>query len=249
MPYLVLGLGVLALAFLSANAFVRANPAVLARVLTRAGGLVALGIALALLVTGRIALAIPAAGLGLALLTGGGLSGAFGGRRTAPSPGQGSSVRGAHVEMTLDHDTGHMTGRVTKGMQAGRDLDDLTLDELRRVLEEARSDPDSVGLLEAYLDRRAPGWREDVEGDADVGRGPAGGGGGAALTLEEAHEILGLQPGATAQEIRQAHRTMMKRVHPDFGGSAALAVRVNAAKDLALRHLDGGHASGHERHS
>ncbi|MEM7567150.1 MAG: DnaJ domain-containing protein [Pseudomonadota bacterium] len=237
MPYLVLGLGALALAVVGMNVFVRANPAVLAKVLKRAGGLIALGLALVLLVTGRIALAIPVAVGGFALLTGQGLSSSFGGRRTNPSRGQGSRVRAAYVEMELDHDTGDMAGRVMAGTYEGRELEALSLAELKSVLMEAAGDVDSVRLIEAYLDRRMPGWREDVEGDADAGRGEAGGAGGlGALTLEEAYEILGLQPGATAQEIGKAHKAMMKRVHPDFGGSASLAARVNAAKDLALRH-------------
>ncbi len=238
MPYLVLGLGAFALMMLGTNLFMRANPAVLAVVLKRAGGLICLGLALAFLVTGRIGLAIPVAGVGLALLAGRGLPGGFGGRRTKPTAGQGSRVASGYVEMILDHDTGDMTGRVLAGSLTGRDLESLSLTDLKSVLVEAAGDADSVRLLEAYLDRRMPGWREDVERDGDTGRGEAGGASSlGALTLEEAYEILGLQPGATAQEVGKAHKTMMKRVHPDFGGSASLAARVNAAKDLALRHV------------
>ena len=249
MAFLFLGIVALGLAFLGSQVFVRANPAVLARVLRRAAGLAILGVALLLLVTGRVGWAIPAGLFGVSLLGSQGWPGGsmFTGR--SRSAGQGSRVRGAFVEMTLDHDTGDMRGRVLRGRQKGRSLDDLSEAELRDVLMEARGDADSIGLLEAYLDRRMPGWREDVERDGDAGSDAPGAGSGGTLALEEALEILGLQPGATAQEIGQAHRAMMKRVHPDFGGSASLAARVNAAKDVALRHTGVGNGTRHEGNS
>ena len=57
------------------------------------------------------------------------------------------------------------------------------------------------------------------------------------MTQEEAHQILGLQSGATLQQIRTAHRTLMKRWHPDQGGTVEGASRINAARDrLVSRH-------------
>ena len=55
-----------------------------------------------------------------------------------------------------------------------------------------------------------------------------------ALSPAEARALLGVPPGATRDDIAAAHRRLIARVHPDVGGSAALAQRVNAARDLLL---------------
>jgi DnaJ-domain-containing protein 1 len=116
---------------------------------------------------------------------------------------------------------------------AGRSLDELGLPDLRRLRAASLvRDVEGARLLEAYLDRRFPAWREDAERDSDFrGRADLQDG---AMTQQEAHEILGLQPGAGPDEIRAAHRRLMKRLHPDQGGSTYLASRVNQAKDLLL---------------
>ncbi len=58
-----------------------------------------------------------------------------------------------------------------------------------------------------------------------------------AMRPGEARELLNLHVGATADEIRAAHRQLITRVHPDTGGSADLATRVNAARDALLAEL------------
>jgi DnaJ domain len=152
--------------------------------------------------------------------------GAFGRR----SRGQTSRVRSAFLEMELDHDTGAMRGRILAGRHEGASLDTLETTTLVGMLGEI--DEESRALLAAYLDRRTPGWREHAQGDAAAGHGgtPRG-----PMTQEEAYQILGLQPGASAEEIGRAHRALMKRLHPDQGGSTYLAARVNEAKDVLLR--------------
>ena len=60
---------------------------------------------------------------------------------------------------------------------------------------------------------------------------------GSAMRPAEARELLNLPVGASKDEIRAAHRRMMARVHPDAGGSAGLATRVNAARDTLIAEL------------
>jgi hypothetical protein len=146
--------------------------------------------------------------------------------------GQASSVRARFIEASLDHDSGSLSGQVREGRFAGRDLDDLSEAELQELRDEVRGDPDSAALLEAYLDRRFPGWRGDGEEDADTGAGTTADTG--AMTDQQAYEILGLSPGASEAEIRAAHRRLLKGVHPDQGGSNFLAARINQAKDWLL---------------
>ena len=71
----------------------------------------------------------------------------------------------------------------------------------------------------AYLDRRAPSWREHAQGDAAAGPGRASWSSGK-MTEEEAYQILGVQPGASAEDI--GRRTLMKKLHPDQGGRRIL---------------------------
>jgi hypothetical protein len=54
------------------------------------------------------------------------------------------------------------------------------------------------------------------------------------MSREEAYEVLGLHPGASEAEIREAHRRLMRGAHPDAGGSDWLAVRINQARDILL---------------
>lgn len=232
MNQLILGAIALVAVLWLLRGYTKASPSAMARLMRKLAGYAAMLVAALLLVRGRFDAAIPlfvfGAGLagwmpGLPALFGGG------GR---PSRGRVSAVRSRLLQMELDHDSGTLRGDVLAGRFAGRRLDDLGPNELGALYREALSDPESRSLLEAYLDRRAPGWRVDAEGDRDPRprRPPHPG----TMTQEEAYEILGLQRGATAEQIRSAHRSLMKRAHPDQGGSAEGAARVNAARDRLL---------------
>ncbi|MEJ8476736.1 DnaJ domain-containing protein [Roseibium algae] len=231
MVYLLLGVVAIALMVAVGQGFVRANPADLARQFKTTGGILLLVLAGILALTGRFGFAIAAGGFGLTLL---GLRGSRGGRGAgAPSSGQTSQVRAAMVEMELDHDSGEMRGRVLAGPFTGQALDDLSREDLQAFWVSTEADGQSRALVEAYLDRRLPTWREDFEADrADRHGGAASAG---SMTDKEAYEVLGLPADAGDAEIRSAHRRLMKRMHPDHGGTAFLAAKLNEAKDRLLR--------------
>src|SRR5690606_5738899 len=149
----------------------------------------------------QFALGIPAIVFGIAALFRGRIGSLdLGG--TARPEAKTSNVGSRFVEVTLDHETGRLTGQVIEGVHAGRALDDLDRAELGSLLREASVDADSAALVESYLDSRFPGWREDSEDDARAGPGGAPDAG--AMTDEQAYEILGLAPGAGEAEIRAA---------------------------------------------
>jgi len=231
MAYLFAGFAILAVLLLLARAFVAADPRSLVRTLRYILGIGMMVFGGALVLGRRWELGVPLIAAGFSALTLGriGPIDLGGGKKT---PGATSRVRSTYLDMELDHDSGTMTGRVAGGSYDGRRLDDLDEDDLRKLYREVAIDPESVSLLEAYLDRRLPGWREDVEGDAAAGAGGAANAG--PMTDEEAYQVLGLAPGAGEAEIRSAHRNLMKRVHPDQGGSTFLASKINEAKDRLL---------------
>lgn len=142
------------------------------------------------------------------------------------------------LRMRLDRDSGDVKGVVKTGRFAGRDLGSLEHADLLDLLAEAqRVETQSASLLEAYLDRRFPDWRE--VGGTGAGGSEGGGRTGAGATSDamdeaEALQILGLEPGAAPEDIKQAHRRLMAKLHPDTGGSTFLAVQINRAKDTLL---------------
>ena len=228
---LVFGALVLALALWLLRSFAKTEPRKLVAVSKMAGGILALTGAGFLALRGQFAIAVPLGAAGLGLLGWLPIFPAGFGARTQKSAGQTSRVRSAFLDMELDHDTGAMRGRILAGPHEGSDLDALDVATLVSLL--AGIDEESRALLATYLDRRDAGWREHAQGDAAAGRGvpPRGG----PMTQEEAYQILGLEPGADADAVARAHRTLMKKLHPDQGGTNYLAARVNEAKDTILR--------------
>jgi len=224
---------VLVIGLVALRAFTRANPAYLSRRLTVSAGVVLLLAAGALLLRGLEIIAIPLAMLGSWLLWGT-TSGPWG-ASTRRSRGQSSRIETDHLEMELDHDTGEMRGRVLKGLFKDRDIASLSPTDMALLWQDCRhTDPQSAQLVEAYLDRVHPSWREDMaRGESDMSRGPDG-----RMDVEEALDILGLKRGADAEDIRRAHRNLMLKLHPDRGGSTYLAAKINEAKDVALDALE-----------
>jgi hypothetical protein len=236
MPILV-GFAVLVLALFALRAYTNAPPALLARLLKRVGGVGALGVGAFLFTRGRLDLAMFLIGAGLWML---GLwrmaASPFGGFGASRAAGV-SRVRSAMIEMELDHATGSIRGVVLAGRDEGKRLDALTRTNLMELYAACRSDdPEGARLLEVYLDRRFPGWRQAGNSERDAGRT----GSGArprpgSISEDEAYEILGLKKGAARHDIARAHRDLMKKLHPDHGGTTDLAARVNEAKDVLMR--------------
>lgn len=231
-------------------------PASLARILRYTGGGLLGIVALVLLLTGRMGMAIPAALASIALFQGNlgrlasfarNIPGAdrFGG---GPSRGQTSDIETAWLAMWLDHDTGKMGGRVKQGSFSGAQLEQLPLDDLLKLRTELIADDESVRLLDSFIERVHGQAADDGTTDeTDAGAGARDSGrystGSAGMSREEAWEVLGLSPGASVDDIKQAHRALMQKVHPDHGGSSYLATKLNQAKDMLLAGMTSGSRS------
>lgn len=200
------------------------------------------GVLLALILTGRlnpifalVAAAVPLVYRALSLLQlfqgVKGASNAFKGAR-GPSQGQKSEVETRYLRMTLNHDTGEMDGDILEGKHQGKRLSDLGFSDLLNLLQECRrEDAQSAAVLEAFLDRNfADEWR-----DSETERGRSGVQDDGKMSQEEAREILGVGADATREQIIEAHRHLMQKLHPDRGGSTYLAAKINEAKRMLLK--------------
>ncbi len=220
----------------------RASKAQRKRITSRILIVTGVGVLLALILTGRlnpifalVAAAVPLVYRALSLLQLfqgiKGASNAFKGAR-GPSQGQKSEVETRYLRMTLNHDTGEMDGDILEGKHQGKRLSDLGFSDLLNLLQECRrEDAQSAAVLEAFLDRNfADEWR-----DSETERGRSGVEGDGKMSQEEAREILGVGADATREQIIEAHRHLMQKLHPDRGGSTYLAAKINEAKRMLLK--------------
>jgi len=233
MPAIVLALVILAVVALGIAWFMRANPSSLARSMRMV--LVVLG---AIAVGGMLIFGLrflPSllpelfglAGLVITGLIARALRNRPSGGFSSPGTGRRTEVHTAFLKAWIDHGTGDVGGTVLAGRFAGRTLDRLSDSELLDLHEECQGDADSLRVMEAYLDRRLNvDWRTAKQPPP---RGPR-----SDMTREEALAVLGLAEGATEEEIRAAHRRLIRRTHPDAGGTADLAARINRAKDVLV---------------
>jgi len=228
MGYTFTLLAMLAVVAVFVLTFINASPRKIADTLRLVGPVLLAGTGGILLLAGRGAIGVPLLAIGIAMW-----ARSRGVKRMQYSgKGQKSIVRSAWLEMELDHETGDLDGLILTGKSEGKRLADLSDKALMKLYEELSGDGESCALMEAYLDRRMPAWRENTQRGSDPGAGSATGSG--PMTKEEAYQVLGLQPGAGPDEISEAHRRLMKRVHPDSGGSTFLAARINQAKDTLV---------------
>jgi len=234
MIYLLGGFAILSGFLMLVYLFVNADPARLARGLKVTGIVIAVLAVATLAISGRLAaLLMPVAMLMPLLIRVRSLLD----RYRPPVGGQASTVATAFLRMTLDHDTGSMTGTILRGRFAGMRIEELGSGDLLALLRECRAeDEEGARLLEAYLDRVHSNWREELAGERAGSSGSGGGPSSGDMTLEEAYAILGLSPGADAEAIKEAHRRLMVKLHPDHGGSDYLATKINRARDVLLHH-------------
>lgn len=211
------------------RSFAGAQPAQ-ARGLTRkVAGWGLIGVSGLLALRGAMNLAMPLFALGLGLV---GQNVVFpnGMPWSRKTPGQASRVSTSLLAMELDHDTGRMDGAVLAGPFKGRRLSTLTFAEARKLHAACAQAPDqSRALFEAWIGRSHPDWREKWGGETHA-TPPAS----TKMNRAEALAILGLKDGAASDDIRAAHRRLMKTAHPDLGGSDYLAAKINEAKELLL---------------
>lgn len=153
-------------------------------------------------------------------------------RKTRPQPqptaGNSSQVKTRLLSMSLDHDNDRLSGEVISGPFAGSNLDTLQLDQLQILLDYChQQEKDSAKLLMSYLNHRfGNSWQSAPPHSPET-----------ALDEQSAYAILGLSQGASRDDITQAHRKLMQKVHPDRGGSDYLAAQINQAKDLLMDKL------------
>jgi hypothetical protein len=230
----IIGLILLILLLSAIKQFARMDAAAVARAVRTGVGVLGIIAAALLLLRGQFAIAAVFAAMaasfaGWRMFGQGWTTFRMPGGAAGPRRSHVSTARSAMIEMRLDHDTGAMSGVALTGAYAGRALETLSRPELMSLRAELlRDDPDGVALLETYLDRRFTGWRDADESEAQAGRSAG------TMSRREALETLGLQEGASDEEIVHAHRSLMKKFHPDRGGSTGLAARVNQAKDVLL---------------
>ena len=229
MQSLLLGVVLLVIVLLIGRFYIKADPARMAWLLKRVGGIAALSAALGMFVLGRVVVALPLAALGFYLLgrklpiswPGGGKDDVW------TQTGQRSTVRTEMLEMSLDHDTGLMDGTILSGSFAGGRLSLLSRDDLLKLLRECEQrDAQGSQLLRAYLERIGA-----ASGGNTTQPRPG------TMSVDEAYDVLGLKRGASEDDVHHAHRALMKRYHPDQGGSTYLAAKINEAKDVLLRQL------------
>ena len=160
-------------------------------------------------------------------------SGKLGGGWSSPAGTQSTGVETEWLRMSLDHDSGVMDGVILRGRWIGRTLSALSEAELFELLDTCAADTESVRVLEAYLDRRlGPEWRDRRPAGEEAP--PRQDRRSDAMTREEACAVLGVKPDAGEGEIKAAYRRLMRKVHPDQGGSDELASRVNRARAILL---------------
>ncbi len=227
MIYPLAAIVILWLVLSRSGAFPRLLPAMTPGIAEKLTSVATVVAAIAVLLRGNVWAALLLFGVGLWLL-------GRASRRASSARTNVSRVRSATIEMDYHQARGTMSGRIIAGPYEGNGLDRLDRGQCETVYRMSlRDDPDGARLLEAYFHRRFAGWSPAAQGHGDAGDQRARS--TSRMSEDEAYEVLGLRRGAARDEIVRAHRTVMKKWHPDQGGTADLAARANEAKEVLLR--------------
>ena len=230
MQNFLIAAALLGLGYYVLKAFGKSTPKQSSALIRKLGGAACIGFAAFMAMRGNLAVAAPLALFGAGLW---GLTVDLPWLNRGGGAGQASRVTTVMLAMELEHATGRMDGMVLGGSLKGRRVSSLKDAELKVLWSECGAVSDqSRPLLAAWLDRNRAGWRTAWGGNA--GRsGPAAATG--RMGRDEALAVLGLKPGAAADDIRAAHRRLIKGFHPDIGGSDYLAAKINEAKAVLLQ--------------
>jgi len=223
--YFILGVALLLALLFAGQSIATVKPATILKVLRITLLVICLGIGGFLAYTGRFQYAWAFALAALFLFRNKPLFSS-----STPSSGQSSEVKTDWLAADLDHDSGEMNATILKGGFQGKRLSDLSYSELCSLQAELSRDAQSVAILQAYLDRYFPNEEEEDE-ETQTGTQSSNG----TMTRAEAFEILELSPDASLEDIRSAHRRLMKKFHPDHDGSSYMAAKINQARDILIK--------------
>ncbi|MEH6544850.1 MAG: DnaJ domain-containing protein [Sneathiella sp.] len=233
LAYFIIGLSVFVALLIGGNSMANADPKKLVKALRIAATVICALLAGFFILTGRFAYAPPFIIAALFFLR----NKPFFGGGNSPSAGQQSDVETSWIKATLNHDSGEMDGQIIKGRFESHKLSALTLNQLMEFQEEALEDPQTIAILNSFLDRyHAQAEEADTTGGEQTkeqktrARSSSG-----PMTRREALDILELTDEATLVQIKKAHRQLMKKFHPDHDGSEYMAAKINEAKDVLIK--------------
>lgn len=233
LAYFIIGLSVLVALLVGGRSLASADPKKLARALKLSAAIILGLLAGFFVLTGRFAFAPPLAIIALMLLR----NRPFFGGGSRPSSGQTSNVETNWLQATLNHDSGEMDGKVLRGEFEGHTLSSMTLEQLLQFREEAAADEQTLNILNTFLDRyfSEEADTEQTAGQSSKEERTRARSTGGPMSRAEALEILELDSSASKDDIKSAHRQLMKKFHPDHDGSDYMAAKLNEAKDLLLK--------------
>ena len=88
--------------------------------------------------------------------------------------------------------------------------------------------PAVIAALIAY--RKNQQLKGAGAGNSYTGQGASGG----QMGRDEAYKVLGLEPGASRDEVHASYKKLMQKLHPDKEGTEYLAQKINQARDTLL---------------